>query len=820
MSEAVGAVAARRRRAQVAGGLALVAALLIGIGTSVSRLRESAAILAAFPDTDGHLTTAGISAPVDVFRDANGVPHVRAHDEADALFALGFVHAQDRLAQMLWLLRLARGRTAEIIGRDGLPADRLARTLDLGGLADRQLGELDRGTRSLLMAYARGVNAHLERIRDGQVAAPVAVQRHALPLEDWKPEDCLAVLELYAWGLADSLEVSLVLSDLIERLGGFGARPFFPPRVGGAAAPGALPPPITASEAHAVSALRRAAGLDGRSIGSSALVVGGALTRSGRPILAGDSHLEPTWPSLLHIVHLQGGALDVAGSTIPGVPIVWTGRNRRVAWAVTNSRAVTVDLYTETIHPSDAMRHHDGRGWSELEERVEVLRVRGGDDETMSVRSTRHGPLLDALLSGERVPLALSWAGARASASGGVPAWLAVARSRSADELLAGLERVGVPAVAVVYADADGAAGMQVAGWIPRRALSTGLVPLPGRARWYDWQGPLDFGQLPRERLAAGRGWALAADNAFPADAGGATAEWLWRTGERAQRIDALLREASAAGPLELRQVVELQGDVDEPRARSLIASALVLAEHGERLPPEANELIGLLREWDGRSTPDSVGAAAYHVFLSCLTNELFERHLGEELTRRYLALPLADPAQVVFGIVHAAAGGDAGGGWADPVVVGAAVRKSLREAWLRLSYRLGSNRRKWHWGGLHELRFRPFGPASTRDAELVALGPFAAGGSGSTINTAEYTEGGDFDVRVASTFRFAIDTAAMDQALAALAPGQSEHPRHPHLRDGLDRWRDGRSSLLATSPLLVEELSASRLVLEPTSER
>ncbi len=820
MTEALGAVAARRRRAQVFGGLALLAALLLGIGLALSRLRENAAIVAAFPESAGRLTTAGISAPVDVFRDAIGVPHVRAGSEADALFALGFVHAQDRLAQMLWLVRLARGRTAEILGREGLAADRLARTLDLGGIADRQFGELDRGTRALLLAYARGVNAHLERIRDGQVRAPVALERHALPLEDWKPEDCLAVLELYAWGLADSLEVSLVLSDLIERLGGFGARPFFPPRVGDTLTPDRPLLPTTASTARAVSALRRAAGLDGRSIGSSAVVIGGALTRSGRPILAGDSHLEPTWPSLFHIVHLQGGALDVAGSTIPGVPIVWTGRNRRVAWAVTNSRAVTVDLYTETIHPSDAKRHHDGRGWVDLDERVEILRVRGGDDETLTVRSTRHGPLLDSLLGGERAPLALSWAGSRAAASGGIPAWLAVARARGADELLAGLEQVGVPALAVVYADADGAAGMQVAGWIPRRALSTGLVPLPGRARWYDWQGPVDFARLPRERLSAGRGWALAADNPFPPDVGGVAVEWLWRTGERAQRIDTLLRTATAAGPLELRQVVELQADVDEPRARSLVASALVLAERGERLPPEANELIGLLRDWDGRSTPESVGSAAYHVFLSRLTSEIFERHLGEELTRRYLALPLADPSHVVFGIVSAAAAGDVGGGWADPVVVGAAVRASLREAWLRLSYRLGSNRRKWHWGGLHQIRFRPFVPAAGRDAERLALGPFPAGGSGNTLNTAEYTEGGDFDVRVASTFRFAIDTAAMDQALVALAPGQSEHPRHPHLRDGLDRWREGRSSLLATSPLLVEELSTARLVLEPTSER
>jgi penicillin G amidase len=245
-----------------------------------------------------------------------------------------------------------------------------------------------------------------------------------------------------------------------------------------------------------------------------------------------------------------------------------------------------------------------------------------------------------------------------------------------------------------------------------------------------------------------------------------------------------------------------------------------VLAERGGRLPPEANELIGMLREWDGRSTPDSVGAAAFHVFLSCLTEELFQRHLGEDLTRRYLALPFVDPGQVVYGIVNAAAERNAGGGWSDPVVVGAAVRASLREAWLQLSYRLGSNRRKWNWGGLHLLRFRPFGPSAPRDAEIVPLGPFAAGGSGSTVNTAEYAEGDDYGVLLASTYRFAIDTAAMDQALVGLAPGQSEHPRHPHATDGLQRWREGRPGLLVTSPLLVEELSSSRLVLEPVAER
>jgi penicillin amidase len=690
----------------------------------------------------------------------------------------------------------------------------------------------------VLEAYSRGVNARIERIRTGQVEPPLAMRQLGIPLEAWQPADSLAVVKLYAWGLSGSIDVSLVLSDLIERLGGLGARPFFPGGFGGEVVPAPGPLPVTAGRAReagvgfarrhsggpdslrqafgSVGSLRRAAGLEGRSIGSSAWVLGGSHSRSGRPLLAADAHLEPTAPPLLHFDHIRGGELDIAGSTLPGVPVVWTGHNRQVAWASTHARAVTSDLYVETLHPSDAALYHDGHGWRKLDERVETIEVRGGDAEVLTVRSTSHGPLIQALLREEREPISLAWVGSRLVEAQSVASMLAVARASDADVLVAALEKHHEPALAVVYADSRGVAGMQVAGWIPRRGLHSGLTPLPGRAHWYDWQGRVPFERLPRARLEAGRGWAVAADNRLASPGGSSQIEWLWRTGERARRIDELLRVAVAAGPVDLRQLAALQNDVEAGRARLLAARALELVGDDAELGPEALEAAELLRRWDGRAIAASVGSTVYHVFLESLTEELFSEALGEDLMAEYLALPQADPGHVVYEMLRSAA--DAGGpdGWVEGERVRAAVRKSLREAWLRLSFRLGSNRQKWRWGRVHSLSFRPFSALRLAADGLGEIGPFAVGGSGGTVNAAGYDPSAPFRVRVASTCRLAVDAGALHHTLVSLAPGQSEHPRHPHFSDGLRDWLEGNSSLLVTSRLLVEQGSVARLVLEP----
>jgi penicillin amidase len=531
-------VSNRRGRRRVGLRVALLVAALIAlvfaIGWGGSALRERSLLHAAFPQATGTIRLRGLDAPVVVDRDARGVPHVRAESERDAFFALGFVHAQDRLGQMLWLERLARGTSAEVIGPEGLAWDRRARAIGFGNLADAQIERLASRTRRVLEAYAAGVNARIDRIVADEVGAPLAVHALDLPLQTWEPADSLAVFKAFAWGLGASVDASLVLQELIQDLGAATSRPFFPKRARETAPAARTTAQVEDAVPHRGVAspdpLRRALGMFGPSVGSSAWVIGGAHTATGHPVLVADSHLAPTVPPHLHLDHLHADDLDVAGTTLPGVPVFWTGRNERVAWACVHAGAVVIDLFEETIDSDDPSRHHDGRSWRPLAERVEVLRVRGGADEEMRVASTRHGPLLPG--RDGRDPISVAWTGARIEGPSGIGSLLGVARAANADEIVEALRQHHEPVLAVAFADAHGEAGMQVAGWIPRRALSPGLLPLPGRARWYDWSHPVPFESLPRTRLSAGKGWVVVADAPFSSGQEDEPIEWLWRSGE------------------------------------------------------------------------------------------------------------------------------------------------------------------------------------------------------------------------------------------------------------------------------------------------
>jgi penicillin amidase len=803
------------------GAALLAIALLLALGLFAKKLREGAEARAAFPLEEGRIAVAGIAEPIEIYRDSRGIPHIQAANEVDAYFGWGFAHAQDRLAQMLWLLMSARGRTAEIAGTAGLEADRWARTLGWGALGDRQFEHLDERFKELLIAYAAGVNARLERIRDGRVAPPIALEGGKLPAELWQPSDSLAILKFYSWGLADTVDVSLVLRDITAYLGSRAARPFFPSNREDSASPfqgvlasGKALERSAVTPTAGLERLRRVLGVNGRAVGSSAWVLGGKHTESGYPILAADSHLETTAPPLLHVVHVRGAEFDVAGAAVPGVPVIWTGHNQRVAWASTSARLATIDLYRETLGESNPSRYHDGKSWRELEERLEVIGVRGRAEEELTVRSTGHGPLVDTLIAGETEPLSLAWVGAREDINSALASMSKLARARDASELRQALAEHHEPPLAVAYADRNGEGGVQVAAWIPVRALPTDLVPLPGRARWYDWQGRLDFEQLPAQQIRSGRGWVIAADNPIARNSSAEKIDWLWRSGVRAERVHALLESKSTLGKIDLRGMSELQSDVGSQVATSLVAMALEAAGPVEQLSVEAQEIAQLLDAWDGSSGPESVGAAAYHIFIERLASEVLGLVIGEELADRYRALPQVDDSKVVFALVRSAADNDPAAAL-DADNLQKIARKSLRETWLRLSFKLGANRGKWRWGRLHRLSFRPFGD-SRNGSSFDGLSDLPYGGSGNTVNTAELVSPGDFSVRVASIFRMVVDAGSLDQALTAIAPGQSEHPRHPHFSDSLDDWLAGHSALLVTDRLLVRESGARQLVLEP----
>ncbi len=819
----------------VAGGffsLVLVALVLLVLGGRFPFSRAET-LRRAEPIHAGTRTISGASAAIAIRRDGRGVPHVAAQGVRDAWFGLGYVHAQDRLGQLLWLRRLARGRAAEVRGESLLPLDRLVRTLGIGRQADAEAAALTSLQSERLAAYAQGINAHMETIAPGVLRALLDAPAAAGDEAPWQVGDTLAIAKLLSWSMGPSLDAALVFDDLVERLGGVGARPLLPTGLGVKGIELAFelphgPParPLRRPENQVPSSplARAEALLAGSRYAAAAWVVPGAQSASGSPLLATEFQLPPSVPALVYEAHLRCEAFDVVGATIPGVPVYWAGRNGRIAWALTPARVNGFQLYRETVRRVDDRREaQHGPRWNEIETREEIIRVRGFGGDLREVRieiaRTLHGPLLNDLLPGRIEPISVDWVGA--GRGDGLAALMDLGGAGSAEELRAVLAEHRDPIVNVAYADREGAAGWQVAGWLPKRLLPTAGLPAPGAQLAFDWEQALRFGALPHFDAEEGAAdWIVAADNALIEGTKSRRIEWSWRHGRRARRIERGLARLRSDGPIELRGLADMQNRLTaqvSPRVVPAIESLLATAGP---LSPEASEVLDALRDWDGRLAPDRRGAAVYRVLARDLLRRLLETRLPSDIVDQYLALRGLEPEAFVEAALFDAATHGRAGGWSDPDTLVALLPQSLHQSWVELAAMRGPNRARWNWGGLHALVFRPFVgyDADAEEAVWAFGGDASYPGSGGGVGAADYDVSRPFTVRSASLYRMAVDLAADDRILTTLAPGQSEHPGQPHFRDGLHPWLNGQPRLVARSAFLVEEQTSDLLRLEPGS--
>ena len=784
----------------------------------------------AHPLVEGRILVEGFSDSVEVRRDGVGIPHIRASNSLDAWAAVGFVQAQDRLGQMLWLRQVARGRTAEWVGPSGVRGDRFARTVGFARIADAMLPELPESTRRVLEHFAQGVSARIERVRRGSVGLPPSLAAFGLDpaaLEPWSAVDSVAVFKVLAWGAGPSIDAPVVLDQLTQRLGGVGARPFEPQGEGHQTISVAFTPP--GAEFGSSAAVRRkdmeppADAAVPHLYSGTAWVLSGRHTASGLPVLAADWQLAPTAPALLHQVNVDAPGLRFAGALVPGLPIVWLGRSEAMAWALLPARAITTGFFEETLRSTKPVPlYHDGFAWKPVEQREEAIRVRdaGGGlrEERWLVQETRHGPLVQDLFADDdshpevtgSAPLALAWTGA--VAGDGLTALVEAPLAGSSDVFRESLREHHDPVIAAVFADGKGG-GAQVAGWLPRRLLPTSMQPVPGRLRTYDWSIRIPFEELPAQSLGKGaeRDWVAISDGRVDSDrpSTAADAEWLWRTATRAARLDRLLGRFAARGRVDLRDVAEIQSDSVSGEGPAFVRSIVSLVEEDSRLPPEEAEIVEILRNWDGGLQASSRGAAAYSVVVAELTESLFADAMTSELFRRYQALPQTRLDGVMRGVVLAATRGGAAG-WSAPERVRPLVHEALRRTWARLTFELGPNRDRWTWGRLQRSIFRSFVPGGGGDFELGA----PLGGGQDTLLGAGHDS--RFAVLRASTYRMAVDLAVADEMLSTLAPGQSEHASHPHARDGMPAWEKGPPQVLRTAPGLIVGAQDRLLVLEP----
>ncbi len=765
--------------------------------------------------SSGTAIVKGITEGVYIRRDDLGIPCVEAKNEEDLFYAVGYSMAQDRLWQMVITKMVMRGRLSEITGPGDLKMDIFIRTLGFDRRVQEALSGLDAKTRMILESFSRGVNAYMAANKK----LPPEFKFAGHTPEPWSPEDSLYIFAMFNLNVSFNFLEELNYLIVAQKVGYDKAAwlvPVYPDEE------------LPFSEVRKLAEIPHTellAMLDGwkgfrermREIlpmntpASNNWALSGARTKSGRPIVANDTHLILTIPGAWSIMHLKCPGYDAAGVMIPGIPLVSLGYNGNIAWGATMVMADSQDIFIEKMRNDNGKQQYLHKGqWVPVTERIETINSKGGKPVTITVKSTRHGPLLNEAL--EKMPfpqdfpfqpmpitskygLALSWAieGTGKSLRGIYD----LARARNVYEARNAIAKIECIYLNYVFGDRNTIA-WQVSGRIPVRKKGRGLTPSPGWNGEYDWTGFIPFEKLPYS-ISPREGYLVTANNRtvsknFPLNL---TASWY--NPERAERLDAILSRMKGAT---LEDMQKLQADLHSPMAfkiQRMLNSAAMTGEFNNAIESwsdprkkerarEALSMIGPDR-FNAVMTADSPAAVVIGAFEYTLVHELFQDEIGPENSIPWNAF--LDMCTMSYSATEDHLVYREGSPFWDsgkyPAQSGKAyvLAESLQKAIIFCEEHMGKDRRKWQWGKLHTYYWRH---DVTRKASLLSglfnRGPYAAGGDVHSINVAGYQWGRDFNVFMIPAMRMIVDFGLEDPAYMISVPGQSGNPSSPHYDD------------------------------------
>lgn len=804
----------------------------------------------SLPQLDGSITLDGLSGPVEIIRDRAAIPHIYAATSRDAYFALGFVHAQDRLWQLEMNRRIGSGRLAEIFGAAALDQDKFLRTLGIRRTAAAIYRNLDVTTRARLQAYAAGINAFLDTRRG---PLPLEFLIVGVTPEPWTPEDSVAWQLMMAWDLSGNWSQELLRLRLSKQLTNQQIEEFLPPYPGEAALP--LP---NLKQLYASLATDLAANLDSLAVaappalpegaGSNNWVVAGSRTKSGKPLLANDPHLGLNAPSVWYLAHLDAPDLKTIGATLPGIPAVVLGRNERIAWGFTNTGPDTQDLYVEKIDPANAANYvtPDGvRRFATVEERI---KVKDAPDVLLKVRISRHGPVIsDAVASISDVVRGISdgirnTSGAIRSTpdvvrSAALPrsgyvlafAWTAlvdddrtiaagdeISRARNWPQFLAAARDFHTPQQNIVYADVDGNIGFIAPARVPIRKPENdlhGLAPAPGWDARYDWAGFIPFEQLPQAFNPAD-GKIVTANNKIVADDYPYFITSEWAPPYRFNRITALL---DAKPKHDLQSFAAMQVDTLSLAARDLLPYLRAAAP----TTAAGQQALALMQSWNGRMLADRAEPLIFNAWLRELTRLVYADELGDAL----FAGAWDQRAPFMTNVLDNRGGA---GRWCDdvrtPKVESCAdlVTQALDLAMANLRHRYGSHISRWRWGTAHLARsaHRPFSGKPVL-GELFDITVPSAGDTYS-IDVGRNRIGDELEPyasRHASGLRAIYDLADPDHSLFMQSTGQSGNRLSPYYDDFALPWSKVEYVPMTMQRSEIEKGALGKLLLKPAKE-
>ena len=740
-------------------------------------------------------------------RDAHAIPHIFAQSAHDAYFAMGFVHAQDRLWQMEFQRRLAAGRLSEIIGTRTLDIDKFIRTLGIPEASAAAAKALSPNGRAALEAYAAGVNAFIST-RSG--ALPLEFILLGASPEPWRIEDSIGWTKMMAWDLSGNAFEEALRARMAAFLSAEQLAVLWPEYP-------------TSDLGQDREALRQIAPLlrkvatvfpsrpvDG--LGSNNWVMSGAHTKSGKPLLANDPHLRLSTPSLWYLAHLKAPGLDVIGGTLPGIPTPVLGRTDQIAWGFTNTGPDVQDLYLERLDPADPKQYLTPDGPRPFVERTEVIKVKGEADVTLVVRESRHGPIVtdlleksDGFVAKDQV-VAFAWT---ALAADDITPQAGIKLSSAKD--WAGFLEAGRDFVApqqnIVYADREGHIGYLAPGRVPIRQSDIGWLPADGATTEGDWISAIPFEDLP-QRFDPPEGRIVTANNRIVDPDYRYFIARDFSPPYRADRINELL---DAQEKHDVESFASIQQDM---RARGLMKLLPLLLDHAKAATPEAQAMLDRLKTFDGTMAADKAEPLVLMTWLRHLMRALFADELKDTF-EDYWAIQV-DPMVLALTKLPA---------FCDDVTTEAKedcatiISASLTQALADLARRYGADSASWRWGEAHavQAQHRILG-------QVPLIGPLFEidmphGGEKDTVNAGGYdvtNETDPFRQIHGPGYRAVYDLAEPDRSVFIQSSGQSGNPFSPYYKNFAELWAEGRYVPMVTDRAKLETGAIGTLKLTP----
>ncbi|MQA31610.1 MAG: penicillin acylase family protein [Luteitalea sp.] len=819
----------------LAGVVVLVA--MIGVAGYLY-LRQS------LPVIDGERMVEGLSSSVEIVRDADNVPHIFASTKQDALYGLGYVHAQDRLWQMEFQRRVGHGRLSEIFGDVTVAQDRFLRTIGFGRAAHSAWSHLPDGTRRQIEAYVAGVNGFIATHPGRRLPPEFSLLRFA-PAPFTGP-DVLVWIKMMAWDLSANYSFELMRHDIAAKIGAERMAELMPPYAEhglsilgpaptspevGRRAPRGNRPASSASSASTFNALAQSlsGGLPGvtalllggartEALGSNNWVVDGTLTATGSPLLANDPHLGTNVPSLWYLAHLSAGDFDLIGATLPGTPAVAIGRNRFIAWGETNMAADVEDFFLERIDSTGTSAEFRG-ALEPLRIVPETIVVKGAEPVRVAVRISRHGPILSDAINANNAaspatpkpaplePMAFRWT-ALDEQDQTVDAFMRLNEARNWDEFTSALRDFVAPSQNFVYADVDGHIGYYAPGRIPVRAGGDGSRPAEGWTGESEWTGWVPFEDLPH-LFDPPEHFIVTANNRPTAAVDAPLIALEYPEPYRAQRIVDLIRQqGSGLTPDHFRAI---QADTLSLHGRTLTP---LLLQHAHPVDPVDRQAWDVLARWDFDARPDSAGAAIFQAWFLRLAPAIVGDELGPQLMIGYRGRF----SYITRFVAAALAAGDSV--WCDDTGTPSretcddTVTSALHDGVADLVRLLGGDVSRWRWDGVHRAVFPHQGLDAVGLLRPLLSRSLPNGGDWSTVNVGPVAADTPYEQHSVPGYRQIVDLSPANDSRFLDAVGQSGHFLSKHYDDSMADWQAVRHRKMRMDRAAIEQGALGRLRL------